>query len=76
MSYVPLIRKVGDKRQSAFTKYQDLFVGSRSLLELLRYELVFSALRRFLGRSESTCAARPIRGSLETAAKMFFLGAG
>ncbi len=49
MSYVPLIRKVGDKRQSAFTKYQDLFVGSRSLLELLRYELVFSALGSFPG---------------------------
>jgi acetyltransferase-like isoleucine patch superfamily enzyme len=43
MTYIPLIKKVSDKRQSSFRKYQDLFVGSRSPAELLRYELFLSA---------------------------------
>ena len=44
MPYIPLIKKVGDKGQSSFRKYQDLFVGSRSVAQLLRYELILSGL--------------------------------
>jgi acetyltransferase-like isoleucine patch superfamily enzyme/acyl carrier protein len=44
MSYIPLIKRVGAEGQSSFRKYQDLFVGSRSLAELVRYELILSAL--------------------------------
>jgi acetyltransferase-like isoleucine patch superfamily enzyme len=43
MAYTPLIKKIGDERHSSIQKYQDLFVGSRSVGELLRYELISSA---------------------------------
>ena len=44
MSYVPLIKKISDPEKSSFRKYQDLFVGSRSIYDLIKYETMLSIL--------------------------------
>lgn len=47
-SYRPLLKQVSE-RQSSLRKYQELFIGSRSLVDLVRYELVTTALQSFPG---------------------------
>lgn len=47
--YQPLLTRVTDDNLSAVQRYQDLFVGSRSLPELVIYELVTTTLQSFPG---------------------------
>lgn len=47
--YEPLLARVTDEKQSPVQRYQDLFVGSRSLADLALYELVTGALQSFSG---------------------------
>ncbi len=46
--YRPLLKQVSE-RESSLKKYQELFVGSTSLWDLTRYELITSALQSFPG---------------------------
>ena len=39
MAYIPLIKKISDAQSTPLQKYQDLFVGSRSIADLIKYEI-------------------------------------
>jgi acetyltransferase-like isoleucine patch superfamily enzyme len=47
--YKPLLKRVADTEKSTVRKYQDLFIGSRSPLDLVLFEIVTSALQAFPG---------------------------
>lgn len=42
MSNVPLVQELGSGSVSAFRRYQDFFVGNRTLRSLLKHELIAS----------------------------------
>lgn len=47
--YEPLLKRVGDPEKSSVHQYQDLFVGSRSFVDLIRYEVITSLFQSFPG---------------------------
>jgi len=45
----PLIQKMGDRSTSSFKKYQELAVGSESIFDFVKYELLMSLFGSFPG---------------------------
>lgn len=74
MSYVPLIRRVHNSTKSSVEKYQDLFVGSRSLPELIRYELIVTVLQSFPGAAGIYLRDKLYRLLFKSCGKDIFIG--
>src|SRR5690606_20872223 len=76
MTYTPLIKKVSESRWSSVKKYQDLFVGSYSLLELLRYEFMMAFFAPFPGGLGIYLRSKVYPFFLKECGRRVFLGKG
>ncbi len=76
MHYSPLINNIANSRESAFRKYQDLFVGSRSIIELIRYEAVLSLFGSFPGALGLYLRSRAYPLLFKRSGKNVFVGKG
>jgi len=47
--FMKLVDQLGEHTDSVFKKYQDIFVGKRSLLSLIKYELLTSLVSQIPG---------------------------